>query len=107
MSPNTSARTWFKLAKQLKSKNVSTTIPTLIDDGVEATSNEDKTELNSFFSKQSTLDDSTHALPPTPPPPPHILATVIITPNDVIDAILLVNPSKACGPDLISPRIIT
>ncbi len=96
--PNTTAKDWFKLAKQLKSKNKSTTIPTLIDDGNEAISDEDKTELlNKFFSKQSTIDDSLNRLPPTTPLPLHNLSTILISPTDVIDAISLVNPSKASG----------
>ncbi len=105
--PNTTAKDWFKLVKQLKSKNNSTTIPTLIDDGNEAISDEDKTELlNKFFSKQSTIDDSLNRLPPTTPLPLHNLSTILISPTDVIDAISLVNPSKASGPDLISPRLL-
>ncbi len=107
--PNTSVKTWFKLAKQLRSKHTSSTIPTLIHDGIEASADTDKVELlNSFFSKQSTIDDSGHILPPAPPPSDTstYLSSISISPKDVTDAISLVNPGKASGPDLISPRLL-
>ncbi len=104
---NTPVKTWFKLAKQLKGKQTSTSIPTLIDDDTEASTDDDKVEfLNSFFSKQSTIDDSLHALPPSPQPTHPTLSNIKISPKDVTDAISMINVSKASGPDLISPRLL-
>ncbi len=62
--------------------------------------------LNSFFSKQSTIDDSLHALPPSPQPTHPTLSNIKISPKDVTDAISMINVSKASGPDLISPRLL-
>ncbi|MES9882169.1 MAG: hypothetical protein ABW185_14955, partial [Sedimenticola sp.] len=103
----TPIKTWFKLAKQLQSKSVSSTIPTLVSNGTEASTETDKVELlNGFFAQQSTIDDSGHNLPPIPPLPLHNLSTIYISSKDVSDAISLINPSKASGPDLVSPRLL-
>ncbi len=67
----------------------------------------DKAELlNSFFTKQSTIDDSAESLPPPQTPQNPLLSNICILPKDVTDAIALVNPSKASGPDPISPRLL-
>ncbi len=62
--------------------------------------------LNSYFCKQSSIDDSNHQLPEIPQMPNFSLSTIVISPNDVRDAISLINPTKACVPDLISPRLL-
>ena len=104
---NTTAKQWFKLAKRLTNKNNETHLPTLIDNGIEATTNTDKAELlNAYFSKQSTLDDNNHPLPPNIEPSDSSLSSISISVDDVRDAISCINPSKASGPDLISPRLI-
>ena len=36
----------------------------------------------------------------------HSLSNIFISPQDVIDAIHSMNPSKASGPDLLSPRLL-
>ncbi|KAH3893754.1 hypothetical protein DPMN_017904 [Dreissena polymorpha] len=52
------------MVKQLSNKQSSTTIPTLIDNGTEASTNAEKADLvNNFFTKQSTVDNSTHTIP--------------------------------------------
>ena len=70
-------------------------------------SNADKTEvLNKFFVQQSTLDDANAPLPDFVPSDYDPLDRIIITDEDIIAAIRLLKPSKAPGPDLVSPKLI-
>ncbi len=82
-------------------------VPPLCDNGIEATTDLEKVNLlNSYFCTQSSIDDSNHHLPPTIPVSNHNLSTIVISPSDVRDAISFIDPSKACGPDTISPRLL-
>ena len=106
---NISVKTWFKLSKQLMNKKGSSNIPTLVDESTEASTDLDKTNLlNKYFCKQSTIDDSGHNLPPTGQTVQlsKCINIINISPQDVQDAISTVDPSKACGPDLISPKLL-
>ncbi len=90
-------------------KQSSTLIPTLYHDGQEGASDVEKVNLlNSFFCEQSTIDDQSHNVPPVTELPQvhHSLSTIVVSPEDVCDAIKLIDTSKASGPDLISPRLI-
>ncbi len=52
------------------------------------------------------MDDSNTELPTLDQSPPYSISTTFITPQDVRDAISNIDPSKSCGPDLISPRLL-
>lgn len=102
-SSNTNTKTWFKLAKQINNKQKHSTIPTLLHNGSTANTEQEKAELlNNFFCSQSSLDDSNHPLPDLPEPGVSF-SSIEITRQDVSDAILLMDPTKASGPNLISP----
>ncbi len=74
---------------------------------MEAVYDTDKAELlNSYFCRQSSIYDTNQQLPQPIPDPDYTLSTIAISPTDVIDAISHINPTKASGPDLISPRLI-
>ena len=106
---NISVKTWFKMSKQLMNKKGSSNIPTLVEDSTEASTDLDKTNLlNKYFCKQSTIDDSGHNLPFTGQTVQLSKCINIInkSPQDVQDAISTVDPSMACGPDLISPKLL-
>ena len=82
------AKYFLKLNKQ------STNIPTLLNQTPEAlTDNEKSTLLNDFFSQQSTVDDLIKKPPQTTDPPIETLSNINITPQDVIDALSMVDPS--------------
>ncbi|XP_053396163.1 uncharacterized protein LOC128556153 [Mercenaria mercenaria] len=101
------AKLWFKTAKKLTNKTTAQTIPTLQDQNTQASTDQEKTELlNHFFCSQSTIDDTNEILPPCPSSTTATLTNILITPTDVSDAISLIDPSKACGPDLISPKLL-
>ena len=61
--------------------------------------------LNNYFASQSHINDDE-----TLPAPTQIqheeLAHIDITQQDVIDVLSNLNVTKACGPDLISPRLL-
>ena len=105
--PNTSPKIWFKTAKQLTNKTQSQTIPTLYDQNHEATTDNEKVDLlNNYFSSQSTVDDRDHSPPPINRLTESSLKSITITPQDVQDALSLLDPSKASGPDMVSPRLL-
>ncbi len=83
---NISAKTWFKLAKQLTDKHSSSTqIPTLLDNRAEATTDIEKTEmLNAYFCRQSSIDDSGHGLPPLIMPQ-QTISSISISSEDIYD----------------------
>ncbi len=96
------------MAKQLTDKKGSSSqIPTLIENDFEAVTDIEKSDiLNKYFCKQSTIDDSNHNLPEALQLPNYTLSTIAISPGDVLDALKLIDPTKACGPDLVSPRLL-
>ena len=56
--------------------------------------------LNEYFSSQTTVDDINKQLPYLPPAQ-HVSESIVITDQDVN-----LDVTKACGPDLISPRLL-
>ena len=106
-SSSTSPKTWFKVAKRLTQKQTTCTIPTLYDNNMEASTDISKAELlNSYFSRQSTLDDHDQQLPHNITSIESTLSHLTITPCDVKDAISLIDSSKASGPDFVSPKLL-
>ena len=102
------SKNWFKLTKSLLQKNKVTTIPTLIDGNIIASSDSEKVSLlNTFFCNQSSINDR-NIDPPVlnGPPLQNIISSIVLTPQDIIDSLSHVDPNKATGPDLISPRLL-
>ena len=61
--------------------------------------------LNEYFSSQTAIDDINKQLPYLPPAQ-HVLESIVITDQDVYDVLSHLDATKACGPDLISPRLL-
>ena len=61
--------------------------------------------LNNYFASQATLDDDNRPLPQFASVQ-HNLSSISITIQDVKDVLRNLNVNKACGPDLISPRLL-
>ncbi|MEW8545561.1 MAG: reverse transcriptase family protein [Candidatus Thiodiazotropha sp.] len=101
-------KTFWKASKSLLGKNKKLhTIPPLFSNGRYAgTDKENANILNDFFSTQSTVNDTNKELPPVRPITHVKLQTVNFTRQDVKDVLLNLKVSKACGPDLISPRLL-
>ena len=103
---NLTSRQWWKVTKQFLNDQKSSDIPFLIENNIQLNSPKDKAEiLNNFFCKQSDIDDSNAALPPDRPSLSSF-TDINITTQDVSDAIKLICPNKASGPDFINPRLI-
>ena len=62
--------------------------------------------LNNYFSSQAKVVDDDKNVPPLPRPQHTILSSFVITHQDVFDVLSKLDVSKACGPDLLSPRLL-
>lgn len=62
--------------------------------------------LNNYFALQAMVDDNNHPLPQTLPPQHQLLPSINMSVQDVTDVLENLDISKACGPDLISPRLL-
>ena len=104
---DTNSRNWYKLTSELLTPKTDKPIPFLEVDNKIIENDHDKAEaLNSYFCKQSTLDDTEATLPDLITPEYPLLEQIYITHEDVREAIALLNPNKAPGPDLISPKLL-
>ena len=61
--------------------------------------------LNNFFTSQTIVDDSNKTLPDITQPE-YALNSTKISSQDVKDVLMHLNIYKACGPDLLSPRLL-
>ena len=62
--------------------------------------------MNNYFASQSHINDDSKALPAPTQIQHEELAHIDITQQDVTDVLSNLNVTKACGPDLISPRLL-
>ena len=98
---------WKASKSLLKTNKKSYTIPSLFSDGRYAETDEEKANiLNDFFAAQSIVNDENKDLPPLRSVTHTHLQTIRFTRQDVKDVLLNLKVSKACGPDLISPRLL-
>ena len=103
---NLSSKQWWKVTKQFLKQNKDSDIPILIQNGNHYSSSDDKANvLNNFFSAQSTVDDTNATLPPFEPPDTSI-NEIVISQEDVMDILKLLDTNKASGPDLVSPKLL-
>ncbi|PJE78267.1 hypothetical protein CI610_02800 [invertebrate metagenome] len=104
---NTSARDWWKIVNNFMTNSFekSSIPPITVNNSIIYDDLEKANAFNNFFSSQSTIND-TNIHPPDLLQPPHTLANIVISRQDVLDAIHSLNTRKAAGPDLISPRLI-
>ena len=103
---NLTSKQWWKVAKQFLKNSTDSEIPLLIENDTHFSTPAEKASLlNSYFCDQSNIDDSHASLPPFEPPDTS-LDNITITVTDVEDVLKLLQVNKACGPDLISPRLL-
>ena len=105
---STSPKQWYKLTHQFLIPNSDKqNIPFLeINHQIVETDPEKAEVLNTFFTEQTKLDESNADLPLFQAPNYETLDCIIITDSDVREAIDQLNPNKAPGPDLISPKLL-
>ena len=107
-----SNKDWWKLVKQLSGFNNKTTeIKVLVDDnGTSFTDDIQKAELlNTFFTSQSTVDDTYGHIPILPDTvDQRSLEQIVISESDVLDILKTLDPTnlKAVGHDLVGPRLL-
>ncbi|MCG7879157.1 MAG: reverse transcriptase domain-containing protein, partial [Candidatus Thiodiazotropha endolucinida] len=106
-SDNCDQKLFWKTSKQLLNLGRSSSnIPVLTMNHEVAETDEQKAEmLNLYFSAQTRVNDTNKTLP-TLEPVPYTLDSITISSQDVLDVFKHLDVSKACGPDLISPRLL-
>ena len=103
---NLKAKQWWKIAKQFLKQNTESNISLLIENNRQYSEPVDKANiLNNYFCEQSNVDDS-HAFLPPFEPSASFLDGINISETDVEDVLKLLDNNKACGPDLINPRLL-
>ena len=103
-----SSKIFWKTSKQiLNLDKTSTNIPTLISNDEIAEDDYQKSNmLNNYLASQSYINDDNKTLQAPTPIQHKELKHIDITEQDVIDVLSNLNVTKACGPDLISPRLL-
>ena len=104
---NVNSKLFWKTSKQILGvSKTSHTIPTLKLDNKFAENNADKANmLNEYLSSQSVVNDINKTLPPRTDTN-NELNFITISEQEVKDVLDNLNVTKACGPDLISPRLL-
>ena len=98
---------FWKTSKQiLKLGRVSAIIPTFHHNGIYTESDLEKAKLLiTYVSSLAVVDDINKQVPPIPDID-HSVEFITITIQDVSDVFQHLDVTKACGPDLISPRLL-
>ena len=106
-SGTTNMKLFWKTSTQLLNTRKSTsTIPSLNFNNERAETDVRKvTMLNDYFTTQSTVIDENRPLPQLPPVD-HTLQSIFISSQEIKDVLLSLDINTACGPDLISPRLL-
>lgn len=68
--------------------------------------NDKANEFNMFFSAQSNIDETNANLPNGQVHIQNTLSEISLRETEIEDVLSILNPSKASGPDLISPRLL-
>lgn len=107
-SESISSKGWWSLLKQFIGCSKSATIPPLRDDNNIFTDAKDKANLlNSFFCRQTVVDDTNKAVPNIDIYHGNaVLSSIELSPADVYTLLHGLPTSKASGPDGISNRIL-
>ena len=107
-------KTYWKIMKMLiKSNKGCSNIPPLQniiqDEGLEEIvyGDDEKCELlNTYFSFISSLEDANVPLPDIELKTDNFLRDIVITTEEIVDIIKIINPNKASGPDIISHKML-
>ena len=108
-SSNISPKAWWGILKSFISPNSRKSLPPLkspVSDEVVYDTYEKANLLNNHFCHQSCIDDSNHQLPYLDTSTNNTLESIVITRQEVHDALNLLKREKASGPDGISNRVL-
>ena len=106
-SENCDPKIFWKTSKRLLNiGRSSSNIPVLTMNHEMTETDQQKAEmLNTYFSSQTKVNGTNKQLP-TLKLVQHVLESITITTQDVLDVLKHLNVSKACGSDLISPKVL-
>ncbi len=106
LAKNKNTRKWWSTVKWLLGKGNDTSYSPLIVENNQITDNKAKAnEFNKFFLSHANIDDSQASLP-VEQEFPHGLGFVSATEEEVFDYLKCIDPTKATGPDEISPKLL-
>jgi hypothetical protein len=106
---NKDEKLWWKLTKRFyqSHSNRKAQTPPLLIDGKPIEGNKQKAEeFANFFTEMTTLDTANAPALPEVPPTEHTLSAIRIPHQTVLQILQNLNPSKASGPDTVSPRML-
>jgi len=100
------SKAWWRTVKHLLGKGSYRSLPPMELNDTYLTNNQDKASaFNDFFLSHSNIDTSNARLPPDNFIEEK-LASIDISHQDVLDQLRCIDPSKATGPDGISPKLL-
>ena len=105
---NPNSKLFWKTSKQiLKVNNSTQSVPTLKHNNeIAETDIEKASMLNNYFASQSVVNDNNKPLPPNTAVSHEHLELTPFTVQDVKDVFDNLDINKACGPDLLNPRLL-
>ncbi|VDI61697.1 Hypothetical predicted protein [Mytilus galloprovincialis] len=108
MNSSPSTTNWWKTVKQISGlkANDASVPPLMVNNNLIFDEIEKANEFNRFFSSQSNIDDSSAMLPEELKTISDDIGYIELTVTEVEDILKIVNPTKASGPDLISPKLL-
>ena len=109
VNESSSSYSWWKIAKQLTGikGDQSNIPPLLVNDNLIFDDIDKANEFNSFFATQTIVNDDGARLPELNVNAiPGQISNIVLRESEVEDILKILNPSKASGPDLISPRLL-
>jgi hypothetical protein len=112
LSNNDKRGFWNIIRYFVKNNDCTNNIPPLIKQSIDGetdffTSDQEKADcLNDYFASISTVNDSGAVLPPFLPKTDLNLSNISITESEIEDVIRVLALNKACGPDLISHKML-
>ena len=105
-SENSNSKLFWKTSKQILNLGQSSkNIPTLTMNYEVAQTDCRKAELLNTYFSQTKVNDLNKPLP-NKAPAQHTLESITIYTQDILDVLRHLDVNKACGPDLISPRLL-
>ena len=106
--PTPSPKDWWATLKSFITPTFSSNLPPLESNGHVVIDDYEKAKtFNTYFQKQTILDDSNAILPELPPPSYNTqLNEIILTPLEVESILKTLKPGKASGPNGLSNRVL-